>query len=425
MKTRYATILAIFAITHSLYGKTADETPVLMLGSNAAREGTVLVMSDNGARLNSKENVNLLSSQKVADKTVEKYSVGPLSAGKKYEVEASGVKTSFKTKPDFVDRTPPPDFTFALLGENYDNDPEFDPPFRTPGGNYEIYDAVASRSPDFSIWTAGATTLRPADAASASGIAARYIHARKMPQIRKLLESSPNYGVFSENCSSAKGVNSSSGSKEDAKRMFDVFWSNPAYPIDGLKAYSFSYSDAEFFILDGVSNRSRLNYEKNKPAFLGDRQLEWLMEALAASRAKFKIIVMCSPMANPVESPENFADASTERNELFRFLISKKIGGVVFMSGGKNYGELTRFVRAGGYPLMEVTTPPLTGRPDSEAKEMNYFRVPSSGLFERGFTIVKIDGEEKNRNLRIHLVNSKNEEKFSLVINESELYKFE
>ena len=154
MKTRYATILAIFAITHSLYGKTADETPVLMLGSNAAREGTVLVMSDNGARLNSKENVNLLSSQKVADKTVEKYSVGPLSAGKKYEVEASGVKTSFKTKPDFVDRTPPPDFTFALLGENYDNDPEFDPPFRTPGHLSRPHPAGFRRSSGDGCWRA-------------------------------------------------------------------------------------------------------------------------------------------------------------------------------------------------------------------------------------------------------------------------------
>lgn len=56
-------------------------------------------------------------------------------------------KGSFKTKPDYKDRTPPPDFSFAVFGENYLNDKRFDPPYKTPGGEYEIYAAADAKKP--------------------------------------------------------------------------------------------------------------------------------------------------------------------------------------------------------------------------------------------------------------------------------------
>ena len=80
-----------------------------------------------------------------------------LNPGAKYEFSvktadgAEIAKGSFKTRPDYKDRTPPPDFSFAVFGENYLNDKQFDPPYKTPGGEYEIYAAADAKNPAFSI----------------------------------------------------------------------------------------------------------------------------------------------------------------------------------------------------------------------------------------------------------------------------------
>ena len=121
-----------------------------------------------------------------------------LDPGTKYEYAVEDSKAQklfsgvFSTKPDFKDRTPPPDFTFAVLGSNYVNDKTFDPPFRTPGAEYEIYEAVKNAKPAFVIWADGLNVLRNADVGSRSGIFSRYRAARAFKNINAILESHPN-----------------------------------------------------------------------------------------------------------------------------------------------------------------------------------------------------------------------------------------
>ncbi len=349
-----------------------------------------------------------------------------LSPNTKYNYTISdGVETlsgSFKTRPDYEERTPPPDFSFALFGRNHINDKEFDPPFLTPGGEYQIYETARKTMPNFAIWVGGANDLRPADIDSRSAIFARFAHARDLNEAKQFLANTPNYGVAS--ISNFGGKDSSKSNARDARDAFNAFWANPQSVSEKFDAYSFKYSDAEFFVLDDVSQRSNLDYLQNRPYILGEAQLLWLMTALDNSNAKFKIIVMNSPMMNPVEKPDNFTFAKDERKRLLDFLVSKKITGVILVSGNKDYGEMTRFVRAGGYPLFEITTPPLTARPTKEIKDMNYFRIPSSGITERAFTLVKIEGQENARTVTINFVNSKGDVLFTTNIKESDLNTF-
>lgn len=332
---------------------------------------------------------------------------------------------TFATKPDFKERTPPPDFTFAVLGSNYVNDKTFDPPFRTPGAEYEIYEAVKNAKPAFAIWADGLNVLRNADVGSRSGIFSRYRSARDFKAISSVLESQPNYAVMSASNFGKNNPDASSASKNAAIDAFKSFWANPEPAIEGLQAYTFDYSDAQFFVLDDCSARSNLDYKQDKPYILGAAQSRWLKNSLENSQAKFKIIVINSPFANPVKSKTNFTFADGERKDLMDFLAAKKIGGVVFLSANKEYGEATRLVRAGAYPLLDITAAPLTNRPAAEIEELNYFRMPGSGTTKRAFLMVKIDGPENGRAISFTFVDSQGKPLFTTSVKEQDLYRFE
>lgn len=334
-------------------------------------------------------------------------------------------KGSFKTKPDHKDRTPPPDFSFAVFGENYLNDKQFDPPYKTPGGEYEIYATADAKNPAFSIWADGMNTLRNADEDSASAKFLRGAAAREASGISALLSKRANYGVAARNSFYGRDNDSNSAGAAGASSAFDMLWANPAGGAGGAKSYSFKYADAEFFVLDDCSNRSYLDYRNSRPSYLGDRQLEWLMGALQNSKAGFKFVVMSSPFANPANSRDNFAFSADERKKLSEFLVFSKIPGIVFLSANKPFGELTRLVRAGGYPIYDLTAGPLTGRPIGEVTEMNYFRVPSSAVTRRSFAIVKVDGPESDRAVTFSFFDSKGEQLFSTTVKHSELKKFD
>lgn len=344
-----------------------------------------------------------------------------LEPNTEYKYIVNGITGSFKTKPDYLDRTPPPDFTFVALGNNYINDKKYDVPFKTEGGEYEVFQSVCSSKPDFAIWVGTQNVLRNADVGSESAIFNRLLQARTFEQSKKLFNSTANYSVPNADVI----ADSTSIGAVEKMTSFARLWANPKSTEKNSYCYSFSYADADFFVLDDFSNRTNLDYGDARPKMLGQSQMTWLFNALANSKATFKFIVMNTPIANPVESSENFTFASEERKALLAFLSEKKIEGVLMISGKKGYGEITKLIRAGAYPIYELTTTPLTDRPAKEIKEMNYFRVPSSATLKRGFSQIKIEGKEGARTATFTFFNSKGEQGFSITIKQSDLKKFE
>ncbi len=344
-----------------------------------------------------------------------------LEPNTEYKYVVDGVSGSFKTKPDYLGRTPPPDFSFVVLGDNYINDEKYDPPFKKNGDEFDIYKSLLATNPTFAIWVGTQNSLRNADIGSKSGIFNRLLQARLSPLMKKLFNTIPNYSV--PNADIIPDASSPSASYK--MEAFDKLWANPQGVEKTSRAYSFSYADIDFFVLDDFSNRSNLDYAEDRPRLLGKTQLKWLFTALLNSKATFKFIVMNTPIANPVNGRDNFTFAAEERNALLGFLSDKKIEGVIMLSGKKGYGEITKLVRAGAYPIYEATSAPLTARPSNEVHEMNYFRVPSSTMLKRAFTQIKIEGAEGSRVAVISFFDSKGKAGFSLSIKESDLRKFE
>lgn len=412
----------------------AEQTEILpMLASCDMREASIWIMAKPNSKLKISSN-GKTSHMAANGDGIAVARLNALKPNTEYACEISyadgksqSVPVKVKTIPDYEKRTPPPDFKFAVIGKVHTNDAIFDEPFKTPGGEYEIFGAVKNQKPNAVIWANNGASFRTADYGSLSGMKARYRFERANPALKELLACAPNYAVIGEDSYGAPDSDKNLWNKKDSVEAFKSFWSNPSFGIGSREnlASFFRYGDAEVFLLDDSTMRNNLDHKNSRPEMLGEEQLNWLLASLKKSKAKFKIVVCNSPITNPVEEKGNFAFFKRERKDLLDFINENKIGGVVFVSAKKDYAEITRMVRAGAHDLIEITAGPATARPAKNATEVNFFRSIGSLILERSFATISFTGEESDRELKIDFFNSKGENLLSQTIKASELYKFE
>lgn len=437
------TLLATAAISHAETREYADiypessptaQTEILpMLASCDMREASIWIMAKPNSKLEISSNGKTSNAATNGD-GIAVVRLNALKPNTQYECKIAypdgkspSVSVKVKTIPDYEKRTPAPDFKFAIIGKVHTNDSVFDEPFKTPGGEYEIFDAVKKQNPDAVIWANNGATFRTADYGSLSGMKARYRFERSNPALKELLASAPNYAVIGEDTYGAPDSDKNLWNKKDAVSAFKSFWNNPSFGVgsQGNLASFFRYGDAEVFLLDDSTMRNNLDHKNSRPEMLGEEQLNWLLASLKKSKAKFKIVVCNSPITNPVEDKDNFAFYKKERKDLLEFINENKIGGVVFVSAKKDYAEITKMVRAGAHDLVEITAGPATARPAKNATEVNFFRSIGSLILERSFATISFIGDENDRQLKIDFFNSKGENLLTQTIKASELYKFE
>jgi len=132
---------------------------------------------------------------------------------------------------------------------------------------------------------------------------------------------------------------------------------------------SFRWGKAlELFILDVRQYRDRA-----RGTMLGKTQKEWLLSAIAKSSAVFKFIATAVTMDGG--GSDRWDGYPKERAEILRFINTRKIPGVVFLSADLHYAAITRIRRGGG--LRDVAAGPL-GAPlnritDGSASRFEFF----------------------------------------------------
>ena len=106
----------------------------------------------------------------------------------------------------------------------------------------------------------------------------------------------------------------------------------------------------ELFLLD-----SRQYRDPKKGTLLGHRQLEWLLNGLAASTATFKFVATPVPMAGG--GSDRWDGYPKERSDLLRYINEKKLPGVVFLSADMHYAAVTKIPK--GHGLIDITAGPI------------------------------------------------------------------
>ncbi len=280
--------------------------------------------------------------------------------------------TALTTQPLWQYRTDPPSATIAFGSCFYDND-EFARPGTPYGGDTRVFRTIAALQPDAMLWLGDNVYLRETDWWSAEGIAARYAHGRETPDLQPLLAAAPQYAIWDDHDYGPNDSDRSYIQKGAALDVFRRFWPNPTHGLPELPGVftQFQIADAEVFMLDDRSYRSPNGTPASAPrTMLGEAQLTWLLDALTASSAPFKIVAMGGQILNPTAVFETYANvAPEERTRLLASIAARRIDGVVFLSGDRHHAELRRLDRPGTYPLYDFTSSPLTaGLSDSASR---------------------------------------------------------
>ena len=246
--------------------------------------------------------------------------------GKKYNYEIfindlkveRDYKMEFQAQELWKWRTDPPDVSFVIGSCSYVNEPQFDRPGEPYGSNFEIFNSINIKSPDFMLWLGDNTYLRESDWNSRTGFIKRYSHTRALSELQPLLASTHHYATWDDH---DYGPNNSDGSfwlKETASEIFKLFWTNPNYDVTGKGGITgfFQWSDLDFFLLDNRYHRTSNNNFTGNRQILGKDQIDWLINALTFSQATFKFIAMGGQVISSGAVYENYATYPEERKYL-------------------------------------------------------------------------------------------------------------
>lgn len=354
--------------------------------------------------------------------------------GKTYEYELlingrlhrPGYALEFQTIPDWLYHSEPPTIRIALGSCTYVNDEAFDRNGEPYGGGYQIFSSILDKDPDLMIWLGDNTYYRAADYGSRTGMVYRNTHTRSLPEMQALLGSVHHYAIWDDHDYGPNDSNGSFSHKADALEVFKLFWANTGYEIPGVpgNVSHFTWGDAEFFMLDNRWNRSANLRTTGEPQILGETQVDWLINALASSRANWKFVCVGGMVLSTAEVYENHIRlAPKERQSLIDRLQKEGIQGVIFLDGDRHHSEVS--FMSGSAPMYDLTVSPLTSGAHTtlkESDEPNNLRIKGSLISERNFAVLEIGGEARQRVMSIVYYDSDGKELWKSQIDWKEIW---
>ena len=320
------------------------------------------------------------------------------------EVVERAYPLSFKTPPLWQWRTDPPVMKIALGSCTFINDSTYDRPGNPYGGQYEIFTSIYEKDPDLMLWLGDNNYLRDGDFYTTTGIVHRYTHSRNVPEMQPLLASTSHYAIWDDHDYGPNNSDRSYRMKNTTLAAFQLFWGNPSYGLgNGGTTSMFEWGDADFFMLDNRYFRTPNNRNDGPRTLLGEKQLEWLLDALAFSRARFKFIMIGNQVLNSAEAFENHANlAPEERRRIMQYIVDQRIKNVIFLTGDRHHSELS-MVEDEGIKIYDFTVSPLTSGAHDASDEPNVNRVEGSHVGIRNFGLMEITGPRLERKVRLSL----------------------
>ena len=355
--------------------------------------------------------------------------VGELEPASNYKAvvlsngQSVGDTLDIKTQTLWDYRMDPPAFKLIAGSCAFINDSIYDRPGKPYGGEYSIFESMASDNPDMMLWLGDNIYLREVDLQSYSGYLYRYSHTRALPEMQNLLKSCPNYAIWDDHDYGPNDADRNWIHGDWAKQSFETFWANPSYgaPAGANNVgTALRFNDVEFFLLDNRSNRVHHYNETQDPQVLGEDQIDWLIAALNKSYAPFKIVAIGGQFLSDNASHENMA-RFPERQQIIDRIEEERIHGVVFLSGDRHCTELSRLELERGVVIHDLTVSPLTSSSYNNTEEVNNLRVEGTVVAERNYAELNFSGPRKDRVLEMVIKNVDGEVIWSQSINAREL----
>ncbi len=439
LKKLFLHFILLFCLVQNLYAQLVAGP---MLGYSEMREVSIWAQTDKPATLQyiywEKGNTGQkFNSEEITTSKHNFYNTKVILTdvlpGKTYEYEllVNGKKVKFAYPLEFQTqtlwqfRTDPPAFSFAFGSCVYTNEPEFDRPGKPYGNSFKIFDEIYNTQPDFMVWGGDNIYLREVDWNTRSGIYKRYMDFKRQPELQKLFANTHHYATWDDHDYGPNDADRGYWGKRWALEAFKDNWVNPNYIFEneGVTG-TFFWQDVQFFLLDDRWFRAPNNLPGDEKDYFGDKQIDWLIDALAMSAAPFKFIVAGGQIVNPSADFENMATYTLERQKLLDKITAANINGVIFLTGDRHHSALRKLERPGTYPLYDVTVSALTSgvaKPREEERASPDL-IPGTIVDDlNNFGIFEVSGPRTDRSLKIKIIDNEGKERWSYILNARDL----
>lgn len=301
-----------------------------------------------------------------------------------------------------------PDFAIAFGSCTYVNDTKFDRPGKAYGQSDSIFNVISAMKPSAMIWGGDNIYLREGDFETKANMEARYLKARQIPSIQKLLSTCPQYAVWDDHDFGPNDSHSSFQYKKESLAAFKEMWGNSNYGFskneNNCITGKVTLNDVDLYLLDNRSFRIPPGTVGITPQMLGKEQINWLIQDLKSSKASFKLIAIGSQVLSSVADFENYANYQEEREYLLKEINENKIKNVIFLTGDRHFAELSQINLPNNIRVLDITSSPLTSKPYSNSKEINSNRVEGTFVGEQNFAHITFTGTANERTLGIELI---------------------
>ncbi len=318
----------------------------------------------------------------------------------------------FQTQMLWQYRTDPPSFRVVMGSCAYVNEDPYDRPGRPYGGDYQIFSSIHQQRPDLMLWLGDNTYLREVDWFTRTGFIHRYTHSRSLPELQPLLASTHHYAIWDDHDFGPNDSDRSFIHKDLATEVFSQFWANPKVGLPGHGGCTsyFQWADIDFFLLDDRYFRTPNRRKTGDQTILGEAQINWLIDALAASTAPFKIVAIGGQVLTTFAGHETYSNiAPAEREMILEMIEAEGIKNVVFLTGDRHHTELSMMKNRVGNTVYDLTVSPLTSGVHT-GEEPNALRVEGTMVQQKNFGVLEFSGPRTARVMKMSIFDTNGKE---------------
>ncbi len=158
-------------------------------------------------------------------------------------------------------------------------------------------------------------------------------------------------------------------------------------------------------------------YTTADSTMLGEEQWKWLEAQLSIS-ADLRIIASSTQFGITHNGYEAWANFPHEQKRFLDLIKTKKVPGVIFISGDVHYAEISKLTEPGLYPIYDVTSSGITSTWDFATPNDNRIDGP---VMENHCGLFTIDWEASDPTINIQIIDAAGKPRIVRTIKLSEL----